>query len=434
MCGARVYIMKSSIKKLPKSQIEMEIEIPSEDLDKFIAEALSHAAEHLHMDGFRKGSVPKNIVEEKVGKENLLAEAADLAVKDAYFKVVKENNLEPISHPEIKILKLAQGNPFSFKLTVAVLPEIDLADYKKVASQIKTKEIPVTDQDVQDSLEYIKKSRAKFSQLDKPAEEKDFIEIEYESPQLGVINQGDKKQKDEFILGQGGFLPGFENNFIGMKAGEEKEFPIKFPESSPRKDLAGKDVKFQVKMLSVKKVEFPEINDDFAKSLGKFENLESLKNNIKEGISQEKKEQARQDRRREILERVAEKSKLDILQSMIDFERENMFKNFREKISQNYKVSFEDYLASVKQDEKSINESFTKEAEKKVKNFLILREIGKKENIQVSEKELEEEVTKTMKYYSKDALAKIDINELKEYTKGVIYNEKVFLKLESITN
>jgi len=424
--------MKTSLKKLPKSQVEIEIEISAEEFNGYIDHALLHLQEHIKVDGFRQGQVPKKILEEKVGEENLLMEAGDLAVKDSYSKFVLENNIEPISKPEVQILKVAKGNPFSFKIKTTILPDIKLADYRKIASQIKKKEISVSQEEIDDSLEYIRKSRAKFSQLDSPAQEKDFVQIEYESPQIKQFssseNQG--KIKDEFILGEGRLIHGFEKNIVGMKAGEEKEFSLVFPKDSPQKDLSGKEVNFKVKLITVQKVELPELNDDFAKSIGKFDNLDSLRKNVKEGIAMEKEVQEKQRKRSEILERIADKSEVEIPEVLVESEKERIFNNFQEKITQNFKITFKEYLASIKDDEQTLKNSFLKEAEKKVKNFLILREIGKKENILVEEKEIEEEANKMMKNYSIDVVKKIDINELKEYIKEVIYSEKVFEKLE----
>ncbi|MFA5877870.1 MAG: trigger factor [Candidatus Staskawiczbacteria bacterium] len=428
--------MKNTLKKLPKSQVEIEFEVPTEDLAKCLDKATAHAAEHLHIDGFRKGNAPRNVVEEKAGKETLLAEAADLAAKDAYTEAIKEHKLEPISSPEIEVLKLAPGNPFLFKLKVFVMPEVELADYKKFAQQIKKNEVSITEEDMADTFAYLRKSRAKFSQLSRPAQEKDFVMIEYESPELsGAISTPDAKKpiKDEFILGEGGMVPGFEKNLIGMSADEEKSFFIIFPKESSRKDLAGKEVNFKVKMLSVQQVELPEVDDNFAKSLGNFENLVALEKNIKDGMKMEKEGQERERQRNEVIEKVAERSKLEIPDFLIDMEKDRLFNNFQDKISQNFKMTFEEYLSSIKQDEKTIKESFQKEAEKKVRNFLVLREIGQKENVSVEEKEVEEEANRILKKYPAETAKKIDINQLKEYARGVVYNEKVFEKLESFS-
>ncbi len=429
--------MKTNIKKLPKSQLEIEFEILSEEFDKFIDRALLHLQEHIKVDGFRQGQVPRKIIEEKVGEESLLMEAGDLAVKDSYSKFISENNIEPISQPEVQILKVAKNNPFLFKIKITILPEINLPDYKKIASQTKKNKVAVDEKEVEDTLIFIQKSKAKFSVVQRSSQEKDFIEIEYESPQLSpspllVANSNDKKRiKDKFILGEGGLVKGFEDNLIGMKSDEEKEFSITFPKDYAKKDLADKEVNFKVKMLSVQKAELPEINDDFARSLGNFANLDLLKQNIKKGLTEEKEIQEKQRQRSEILEKISQKTNLEIPAVLVESEKERLLNDLKEKISKNLKISFADYLASVKKTEEDIKNSFYKEAEKKTRNFLLLREIGKKEEILVEDSEVKQELNKTIKNYPLDVAKKIDIDELKEYIKGVIYNEKVFQKLEN---
>ncbi len=447
--------MKTEIKKLPKSQLEITFELTTEEFQKHFDEAISRLQNQIKIDGFRPGQVPQKIFEEKVGKENILLEAGDLAIQESYYKCLSENNLEPIGKPEIQILKIAYGNPFLFKIRVAILPQIDLPNYKQIASQIKKKLISVTEEEINDTLFYLRNSRAKFFPLDRAAEKKDFITIEYKSPD---INMG-KKIKDEFILGEGGFIRGFEDNLIGLKAGEEKSFSLKFPSSFAkfneknkeeienekislgperdknflRKNLAGKEVSFTVKMISIQKVELPEINDDFAKSLGKFDNLTSLKNSIKDGIMLEKEAQEKYRRREEVLERISEETKFELPQILIDSEKERLFASFSERINNDFKISLQDYLLSTNQDEARFRESFNKEAEKRVRAFLILREIGKRENILVGEEEVENGANEIIKNYSPETAKKIDINSLKEYTKELIYNEKVLQFLEKLS-
>ena len=426
--------MKTEIKKLDKSQIEVEFKLSAEEFQEYIEKALLQLKDHVKMDGFRKGHVPASMVEEKVGKENLLMEAGDLAVKKSYHAFLKENNIEAIGEPDVQILKIAKGNPLLFKIKVSVLPEIKLPDYKEIVSKVDGKEITVEPNEIEEALNYLQKSRAKFSQVNRPAEAKDFIEIEYQNKD---INDG-KEVKDRFILGEGGFLKDFEDNVIGMKAGEEKEFISKFP---PRKDLGGKDGSFKVKMILVQKMELPEINDDFAKSLGAFDTLVALKENLKGGITLEKQESERQRKRGEILNKISGKIAFDLPEKMVEYEEKRLFEDFKNQISQNVKIDFGQYLASIKKTEDEIKKSFKLEAEKRIKNFLTLRQIGKSESIEVLEKELEEEISKVLKSYSKEQLekpfgatqGKFDIGELKEYTKGAMFNEKVFEKLESFS-
>ena len=366
--------MKFSITKLPKSQIEISVEIPTEVFNEYFKKAISDLGKNVEVKGFRQGKAPQEVIESKLDRNQILTTAGEIAVKENYSKIVSDNNLEVISKPEVIILKLAPGNPFVFKCKIFVLPEIDLPDYKKIAPQIKRKEVSVTQEEIEESLMFLQKSRAKFSALQRPAQEKDFVEIEYESPQI----DSSKKIKDKFILGKGRFIPGFEEKLIGMKADEEKEFSLPFPKNFFRKDLAGKTADFKVKLIVVQKVELPEINDEFVHNLGKFDNLASLKKGITEGLKTEKEAKESQRVRNEILEKIAQKSKLEIPEVLIEFEKDRLLADLKEKINQNLKISFENYLTSIKQSEKQLLDSFLKEAQKRIKNFLILREIGKK--------------------------------------------------------
>lgn len=426
--------MEVKSKKLPKSQIELEFELTAEEFKEHVGHAIEHMKSHIKVDGFRPGKAPASMVEDKIKPEALLMEAGDHAVQHTYVDYIKDSKLEPVGNPEVSIVKIAQGSPFIFKAVITVLPDVELPDYKEIAKKVKRPkeypEISVTDEEVQDSLNYLQKSRAKMSLKNDVADKKDFVEIEYSCKEIN----GGKPVKDQFILGEGGFMQGFEDNIAGMKSSEEKIFTVKFPENSPQKNLAGKDAEFKVKVLSVQKMELPEINDEFAKQLGGFDTLVALKTSMKEGITAEKTEAEKQRKRAEILEKIAEKSKFEMPEAMVDYEKQRLLEDLKNRISQSIKISFEEYLASIKKTEQEVKETFQKEAEKRLRGFLVLRELGKRENIQVPDNEMEEEVSKVMKQKPFDpAQGKIDINELKEYTKGVMMNEKIFQLLEKFS-
>ncbi|MGD0576714.1 MAG: trigger factor [Candidatus Staskawiczbacteria bacterium] len=418
--------MKTETKKLPKSQIEITFELTAEEFDKHFKHALEHLKHHVKVDGFREGKAPASMIEEKLKPEVLLMEAGDHAVQHVYTDYIKESKLEPVGNPEVSIVKIAKGNPFIFKATITILPDVELPNYKEIAKTVKGKNIEVTEEEVLDSINYLQKTRAKFTAKNEPAEKKDFIEIKYQSKDI----ENNKEISDKFILGEGGFMKGFEDGIVGMRSGEEKEIKVKFADNLPRKDLAGKESVFKVKMISVQKMELPEINDEFAKQLGAFETLVALKNSMKEGITMEKTEEEKQRRRAEILEKIAEKAKFETPVAMVEYEQKRLLEDLKNKISSQIKISFEEYLASIKKTEAEIKETYKKEAEKRLRGFLVLRELGKKENVEVSDKEVEDEVAKSIKNYSEKQLKQIDINELKEYTKGVIINEKIFKILE----
>jgi len=418
--------MKVETKKLPKSQLELIFELSAEEFKEHMNHSLEHLKHHVKADGFRQGKVPLKIVEEKIGEQNLLMEAGDHAVKHVYFDYIAEQKLEPIGEPEVAIEKIAKGSEFVFKAKITVLPDVELPDYKEIASKVKAKEISVDEKEVQDAINYLQKTRAKFSQQDKQAEKSDFVEIEYSAPEI----ENGKLIKDKFILGEGGLIKDFEDGIMGMKSGEEKELKVKFPDNAIRKDMDSKEVSFKIKMLSVQKMELPEVNDDFAKTLGAFDSLVVFKEEIKKNIIAEKTEEEKQRKRGEILEKIAEKTKVELPEKLVEYEKERLFEDMKNQIANNFKISFEEYLATVKKTEAEIKDTFKLQAEKRLKSFLVLKEIGKQENLQVDEKELEEETKKAMAMYTKEQLAKIDMDQLKEYTKGVVFNEKVFQILE----
>ncbi|MCX6718250.1 MAG: trigger factor [Candidatus Staskawiczbacteria bacterium] len=423
--------MKTELKKLEKSQLEITFELTAEEFLEHFSHALEHLKHHVKVDGFREGKAPSSMVEDKLKPEALLMEAGDHAVQHVYTDYILENKLEPVGQPEVSIIKIEKpdlskvegGSPFVFKAVITILPDVELPNYKEIAKSVKGKEISVTEEEIQDSINYLQKTRAKFILKNDVAENKDFVEIEYSCKEI----ENGKSVKDQFILGEGGLVKGFEENIVGMKAGEEKTFTIKFPEKSA---LAGKDGEFKVKIISVQKMELPEIDDEFAKQMGAFDSLDALKGSMKEGISLEKTEEEKQRVRAEILEKIAEKSKFEMPIAMVEYEQERLLHDLKHKIEDATKISFGEYLASIKKTEEEIKETYKKEAEKRLRGFLVLRELGNKENVEVSDEEVAEEVAKSIKNYSKEQLAKIDINELKEYTKGVIKNEKIFKKLE----
>lgn len=425
--------MDVKTKKLPKSQLELEFNLTADEFKEHMEHAVEHLKKHVKVDGFRPGQAPASMVEDKIKPEALLMEAGDHAVRHVYLDYIKEQKLEPVGNPEVSIVKIAKGSEFVFKAVITLLPDVELPDYKEIAKKVKGQEISVTDQEVQDSINYLQKTRAKFSAHNNPAEKKDFVEIKYSSKD---ISEG-KEVDDKFILGEGGFVPGFEEAVVGMKAGEEKNAKITFPANYMKKELAGKEVEFKIKVISVQKVEYPELNDEFAKQLGAFDTLVALKTNIKEGLTAEKTEQEKQRRRGEILEKIAEKSKFEMPTAMVEYEKERLLEDLKHRISQGLNISFEQYLASVKKTEDEIKETYQKEAEKRLRGFLVLRELGKKENVEISDKEIEEETTKALENYRNQHAGhdhdEIDLNELKEYTKGVIQNEKIFQILEKLS-
>ena len=419
--------MRAEIIKLPKSEIELKIEVPAEEWQEFLDGAAKELSKDLKIEGFRPGYAPLKLVEEKIGMAKILEEAAEHCIQKCYVKAVLENNIEAIGQPEVSILKLAKNNPFEFKAKVAIMPEVKLPDYKKIALEAKRNKVLVEEKEIEETLSWIRKSRARFSQKSGLSQKGDWIEIEYSSSQI----ENGKKTDDAFILGEGRLISGFEENLEGMEGGQEKEFFLTFPENHLQKDLAGKEINFKVKLKSVQKVELPEINDDLAKEVGSFKNMAELKNSVKEGIGLEKEAAESRRVRQKILERITEKSEIEAPEILVSNVKNQILVDLKQNISQKLGITFEEYLDKVNKAEKDLFDSFSAEAEKRVKNSLVLREISKKEKINVSKEEVEAEANKILKSYPDKQ--KIDVEKLKDYTKEVIMNEKTFQFLESFS-
>lgn len=424
--------MKVEVKDLENSQKQIEVEIAKEEFDVFVDKAYKKAGANMEVKGFRKGNVPRNIIEENIGKEGILVEAGDLAVQETYKKAVLENKLEPITPPEVKIKKIAIGSSLIYEAVFSVLPKVELPDYRKIVKKIKKGKIEVKEQEVEGTLKWIQRSKAKLTAKTEPAEKGDFVEIEYSSPDIPEISKENMK-KDAFILGEGHFIPGFEDILVGMKAPEErKNVKINIPKDHSFKKIAGREVSFDIKLNSVQKVEFPEITDEFAKSVGKFENLEGLKKNIRDGIAQEKELAEKQKVRNEMLKEIADHCKLHVPDVLIQRESEQMIEKFKQDVKNRMNITFEEYLKKMNKTEEDVKKMFLPQTEDKVKRFLVLKEIGKEENISVSEQEVEQEMNNILKHYSNEKEVNVDPAQLKDYTREVLRTEKIFQLLESL--
>ena len=392
--------MEKKIKKIEGSQIEISVSMPFVELERYIEKAFLNLKQGVSVKGFREGKAPQEIVEKEIGRDKAITEASNLAVREVYEETTKQGEFEPIGYPQAEILKLADNNPFEFKIISDVLPKLDLPDIEKIAQSNEKKDVQVTEKELEDAIFWVRKSRATFKDLDREAQEGDFVEIDYQSPQV----ENNKKYQDGFVLGKGHLIKGFEDNVISMKAGENKEFKAQFPEEYFKKELAGKEVDFQVVMNKVKEMILPELNDDFAKNLGKFENVEDLKKNIRNGIKQEKELEQRSIWRNSVLEEVSKQIDCEMPKSLVLVEQERLNKQ-------------------------DIKEEGL--AEKRIKSFLILREIGKNNKIEVKEEEITQAINSFLATYPQDKQKDLEQDRLKEYYKGRIFEEKVLKIIDS---
>lgn len=426
------------IKKLPKSKVGFEVTVSAAEWEKHLDKVAAEISSELKIPGFRPGKAPRNIVEQKVGIGALLNGAAEKAVQKSYVDYITKEKIDVIGSPKVEIEKIEPGKDLVYKVEVAVMPSVALKDdykkdIKKINEDFATKSGSATDEEITHELEHLASSRVKLVTVNRAVANNDSVEIDFSVVMDGKEIEGGSSQKHPMVVGKGAFIPGFEENLIGMSAGEEKEFQLNFPEKYHKKDLAGKPATFKVKVNLVQERQIPEINDDFAKSLGKFETLEDLKKNMREGIEHEKKHQMQEEKRTQYLDKIAEKVLVDLPEIMIEEELKKMFMEFEHQI-QSMGMNLDQYLAQLKKEREDLEKDWKPQAEKRVKSAMALQEIIKAEEIKIDTKDIETEMNKTVQYYKnvKDFDKNIDMERLYSYTKGVLENEEVFKRLEKI--
>lgn len=312
---------------------------------------------------------------------------------------------------------------------------IDLANYKGI--KIKRNQLKVEKKEIDDSLNYLKNSRAKIITVNRPAEKGNRVEIDFEVRHGGVKIENGTSKNHPLVLGESRFLPGFEKELEGMSTGEEKNFSLKAPRDWPDKKVADKNLDFRVKMNLIQERQISELNDDFAKSLGDFKSLDELRKSIESGLFQEKEKKEKQRIKIELIEKVAEESRAEIPENLIEEELEKMINEFKLSIT-GLGLDFEKYLQEIHKTIDELRQEWKKQAKKRVRISICLNAIAEKEKIEIGEDEVESKINEELKNYPniEEIRKNIDLKALKEYTKDVLRNEKVLglLEKEAIIN
>ncbi len=426
------------IKKLPKSRIEFEVSVPWKEWEKYLDKAAEEISEEIKFPGFRPGKAPRKMVEQKVGQGTLFNNAAEKAVQKSYVDFALKEKLDVLGQPEVEIEEIKEGEDLKYKVRVAVMPEAEIKDeykkeIKKINEEYSQKTAEAKEEDLALELEKLANSRVKLVTVRREARKNDSAEVDFQVLVDGVPIENGTSKNHPVVIGKDVFIPGFEDNLIGMQEGEEKEFELEFPKDYHQKNLAGRKATFKVKMNLVQERQTPEINDDFAKSLGNFENLEALKKSIKDGMEEEQKHKLHDEKINAYVEKIIDNTEADLPEVLVHQEIHQMLQEFEYQL-QTMGMDLEQYLAQLKKDAEELEKDWEPQAEKRVKSALALKKIAKLEDIRIESKEIEDEMNKTMQYYRnvKDMEKNIDMERLYNYTKGVLENQKVFELLEKI--
>jgi len=431
---------KFKLEKIAGSKIKLEMKLPAESFEKTVKKVAKNIADNTKIDGFRKGKAPFDMIKKTIGEEKLLQESAEEAIKENYVDYVVDKKIEVIGQPEIKFKKIALENDLEADIEVAVLPEVVLgenwkADLAKLNKKNKKGEVEVEKKEIQKELDTLAKQRAKISTVDRSTKKGDQVQVDFEAYKDNVVLEGGSAKDHTLIIGEGGFIPGFEDNLIGMKAQEIKEFELTFPEEYQAKHLAGQKVTFKATMKNVQKREVPVLNDEFAKGIGKFKNLNEIKENIRKGLKEEKERKIKQDQHLNILNKLIADSKIEIPEILIGTEIEKMNMELENQLSQ-MGLTKDIYLQQIGVSNEKLEEQWKeKDAPKRVKASLVLRKISIDEKISPNSKNVKDRVNQVMQHYQTmqgKQTENLDIQRIYNNVKSEMTNEMVLDYLMNI--
>ena len=405
-----------------KNEVKLTFNIEAEKFEEAMKKVYAKTAKYFNIPGFRKGKAPMQLVERQYGSAIFYEDAFNELVPDIYDEAIKENKIEAVSRPNIDIVQMEKGKELIFTATVETKPEVELGKYKGI--EIKKIEYNTTDKDIEHELGHMAERNSRLVSIeDRPVEKGDITTIDFVGSIDGVEFEGGKAENHELEIGSNTFIPGFEDQIIGMKIDEEKDIKVKFPEDYFSKDLAGKDAVFKVTLHEIKKKELPKIDDEFAKDVSEFDTLEELKNSIKEKLDTENTEKAKYETEEEAIKVVCDNTKLDIPNGMIELEIDNMVKDMENRLSYQG-LNLNQYLQIMGKTETEIRDNFKEQAERNIKSRLVLEAIVKAEKIEATPEEIDEKIKEMAKQYGRKEDELLANEQLKEYIKGNLETEK----------
>ncbi|MCY9242418.1 trigger factor [Bacillus spizizenii] len=377
----------------------LTVEVDAETFKTALDNAFKKVVKQVSIPGFRKGKIPRGLFEQRFGVEALYQDALDILLPVEYPKAVEEAGIEPVDRPEIDVEKIEKGESLIFTAKVTVKPEVKLGDYKGLG--IEKDDTAVTDEDVQNELKTLQERQAELVVKEEGAvEEGNTVVLDFEGFVDGEAFEGGKAENYSLEVGSGSFIPGFEDQLVGLEAGAEKDVEVTFPEEYHAEELAGKPAVFKVKIHEIKAKELPELDDEFAKDIDEeVETLAELTEKTKKRLEEAKENEADAKLREELVLKASENAEIDVPQAMVDTELDRMLKEFEQRL-QMQGMNLELYTQFSGQDEAALKEQMKEDAEKRVKSNLTLEAIAKAENLEVSDEEVDAELTKMAEAYN----------------------------------
>lgn len=399
--------MSLQVEKLEKNMAKLTIEVPADDLEKALQSAYMKQKNKISLPGFRKGKVPRQMIEKMYGAEIFYDDAANELIPKAYAEAYDEAELDIVSRPEINVVQIEKGKPFIFTADVATKPEVTLGEYKgleieKVSTRVTQKEV---DAKIQEEAE---KNARTITVTDRPVQDGDEVIPDFEGFVDGVAFEGGKGENYPLTIGSGSFIPGFEEQLVGAEAEKEMEVKVTFPEDYHAEDLKGKEAVFKCTVHEIKAKELPEIDDEFAAEVSEFDTLEEYKADIKAKIKDQKASEGKRKQEDQAVDAAVKNAQYEIPQPMIETQVMQMADDFAQRI-QSQGISLEQYFQFTGMTADKMMDELRPQAIKRIETRLVLEAIAKAENIEISDEKLDEELAKMAESY------KMEVDKLKEF-------------------
>ena len=398
--------MSLQVEKLEKNMAKLTIEVSPEELEGALQHAYLKNRKQITIPGFRKGKVPRQIIEKMYGPSFFYEDAVNELIPSAYEKAVDECELELVSRPEVSIVQIEKGKPFIFTAEVAVKPEVELGQYKGI--EVEKQDTEATDEEVDKEIDKERESNSRSITVeDRPVQDGDMTVIDFEGFVDGTPFEGGKGTDYPLTIGSGAFIPGFEEQLIGAEIGKETEVNVSFPEDYHAKDLAGKPAVFKCTVKEIKVKELPELDDDFAQDVSDFDTLEEYKADVRKKIEERKAASAKAKKEDAVIEKIIEGAKMEIPDAMVKTQAEQGVDEFAQRL-QMQGMSIEQYLQYMGGSIDAMVEQYKPQALKRIQSRLVLEAVVAAENLEVSDEELEAEYSRMAEQY------KMEVEKLKE--------------------
>ena len=399
--------MSLQVEKLEHNMAKLTVEVAAEDVEKALQAAYLKQRKQINIPGFRKGKVPRQMIEKMYGPEVFYDEAANNMIPDAYAKAYDESELDIVSQPKIEVVQMEKGKPFIFTAEVATKPEVILGDYKGLkVDKVSTR---VTQKEVDEEIEKERERNARTIEVtDRAVQDKDEVTLDFEGFVDGVAFEGGKGEDYPLTIGSGSFIPGFEEQLIGAEIDKEVEVNVTFPKEYHSEELAGKDATFKCTVHTIKAKELPELDDEFASEVSECETMDAYRAEVKKNIKERKERTGKEKKENQAVDQAIENAQMDIPEAMIEFQVRQMADDFARRIQQQG-LTVEQYFQFTGMTAEKMMEEMRPQAEKSIKTRLVLEAIVKAENIEVSDERVEEELTKMAEAYQ------MEVEKLKEF-------------------